>query len=321
MKRGRLIPVATALLLGAVLTLLIVGLRTAKDARYQVTDLGRIPGPSNFTQRRDGGYRSILDINNAGQILVVPPRPWTPYILDATGTRSDLPKHENMQIQAKAVNNLGEVLVAGFRISEATFHKWTPEGGLQACGRIGNVDANNFHLEGFSDRGTVGGWAIGTAYVWNATTGTTKLPKGLVRVFDVNNRGEAVASGNEAVIWSASGGETYLGRLGYPDTVPMGINNRGEVMGYSSTMGGLRWKLTSFLGWIKAFFGRRSQMADGRSHAFHWKNGKMRDLNDLISADSGWTLRVATAVNDRGRIVGSGELDGETHAFLLTPFE
>jgi probable HAF family extracellular repeat protein len=53
-------------------------------------------------------------------------------------------------------------------------------------------------------------------------------------------------------------------------------------------------------------------------HAFLWENGLMTDLNTLIAADSGWILTAATAINDNGDIVGSGLLNGQVHAFLLT---
>lgn len=45
----------------------------------------------------------------------------------------------------------------------------------------------------------------------------------------------------------------------------------------------------------------------------------MKNLNALIPADSGWALTAATAINDAGQIVGTGILDGQTRAFLLTP--
>ena len=47
----------------------------------------------------------------------------------------------------------------------------------------------------------------------------------------------------------------------------------------------------------------------------------MQDLNDLIPA-SGWTLEMATAINDVGQIVGYGvSPSGQMNAFsfLLTP--
>jgi probable HAF family extracellular repeat protein len=46
----------------------------------------------------------------------------------------------------------------------------------------------------------------------------------------------------------------------------------------------------------------------------------MTDLNALISPSSGWTLQIATAINDSGQIVGHGlNSAGQQDAFLLTP--
>jgi len=45
----------------------------------------------------------------------------------------------------------------------------------------------------------------------------------------------------------------------------------------------------------------------------------MTDLNDLIAPGSGWVLIQAQAINDNGWITGYGQIDGEAHAFLLTP--
>ena len=57
-----------------------------------------------------------------------------------------------------------------------------------------------------------------------------------------------------------------------------------------------------------------------RSHAFFYDGEKMIDLNSLVDPSSGWTLVVATAINDLGQIAGSwnGARRAQT-AFLLTP--
>ena len=47
----------------------------------------------------------------------------------------------------------------------------------------------------------------------------------------------------------------------------------------------------------------------------------MIDLNTLIDANSGWMLEYARAINNLGQITGSGRINGETHAFLLTPID
>jgi hypothetical protein len=56
------------------------------------------------------------------------------------------------------------------------------------------------------------------------------------------------------------------------------------------------------------------------AHAFIYRDGAMHDLNDLArTADAGWILSSARAINGSGQIVGFGTHHGETAAFLLTP--
>ena len=55
-------------------------------------------------------------------------------------------------------------------------------------------------------------------------------------------------------------------------------------------------------------------------HAFVWSQAQgFRDLDSFLPADSGWKLRSATAINDRGEIVGSGKWHGAERGFLLIP--
>ncbi len=74
-----------------------------------------------------------------------------------------------------------------------------------------------------------------------------------------------------------------------------GINNKGQVVGYSTTPGGAQ-------------------------HAFLYADARMLDLNTLIDTNSGWTLQLASAINDNGQIVGRGAMPSSSlRAFLLTP--
>ena len=55
--------------------------------------------------------------------------------------------------------------------------------------------------------------------------------------------------------------------------------------------------------------------------AFLYSDGETVSLNSLLPSNSGFgTLRVASAINDHGQIIGWGEdIQGNTHAFLMTP--
>ncbi len=88
---------------------------------------------------------------------------------------------------------------------------------------------------------------------------------------------------------------TDLGTLpGGNDSRGLGINSAGVVVGWST-------------------------IADNTAlHAFLF-DSQMRDLNDLIPAGSGWVLNRAYAINDAGQITGAGTLNGQDHAFVLTP--
>jgi probable HAF family extracellular repeat protein len=82
-------------------------------------------------------------------------------------------------------------------------------------------------------------------------------------------------------------------RLTFPYGNATGINNRGQVVGVAGS--------TSF----------RSPVL--------WHNGAMSLLQDLLPAGTGWDLRYADAINDNGQIVGYGIINGQTHAFIMTP--
>jgi hypothetical protein len=45
----------------------------------------------------------------------------------------------------------------------------------------------------------------------------------------------------------------------------------------------------------------------------------MLDLQTLLPPDSGWVLKIAYDINNRGQITGSGTFNGQPRAYLLTP--
>jgi probable HAF family extracellular repeat protein len=119
---------------------------------------------------------------------------------------------------------------------------------------------------------------------------------------------------------------------------PEAINNRGLIAGFRKTdppgycfllEGGTMRKLDLLPGIsgadLTAINDRGQMVGDVRDaggktgRAVLWENGIPQDLNEQIAAVSGWVLKIALDINDRGQIVGAGQHDGEDHAFLLTP--
>jgi probable HAF family extracellular repeat protein len=121
----------------------------------------------------------------------------------------------------------------------------------------------------------------------------------------INDHGQIIATSFDygdlawhALLWRR-GVVTDLGRV--PDgtnSYAYGINDAGQVVG------------------VGQFVRSGSDIVD---HAFLWRRGHMYDLNDLIPPGSGWELTHAISIADGGAITGTGQIGGETHAYLLLP--
>ena len=142
------------------------------------------------------------------------------------------------------------------------------------------------------------------AIVWTNRTGMEDLGTlpggGSASANSINNLGPAAGGSDtvrhgryyccRAALWDKDKKVVDLGTLGANWAAASAINNNGEVVGTS------QWR------------------------AFLWSQEKgMRDVNHFISHNSGWTLQWATGINDHGQITGWGTINGQTHAFLLTP--
>jgi len=161
---------------------------------------------------------------------------------------------------------------------------------------------------------------------------------------DINASGQ-VTGGNEganyhAFLYTPGSGMTDLGVLPYQSrSVGIGINDSGQVVGVSfipdtgaghaflytpgfgmtdlGTLPGQAWSQGGdinaggqVVGYTSGAYGLR---------AFLYSGGAMTDLNGLIDPSAGWALSLACAINDSDWITGSGDVGGQTHAYLVTP--
>ena len=101
------------------------------------------------------------------------------------------------------------------------------------------------------------------------------------------------------VFWDKGEVRSLPTLAGDPDGFVQGINNRGQVVGFTR------------------FPGAPIERAVDR--AFLWEDGKLSYLDRLIAPRSGWELDEALSINDRGQIVGSGIFRYRSRGFLLTP--
>lgn len=108
------------------------------------------------------------------------------------------------------------------------------------------------------------------------------------------------ANGARAFLYDRGKGMVSLGTLRTDAiSVPTAINMCGQVVGFSGSP-------------------QDDTFTSGLS-AFLYAKGRMVDLNSLVANRSAFHLTAATGINDHGQIVGRGSMNGQLHAFLLTP--
>ncbi len=161
----------------------------------------------------------------------------------------------------------------------------------------------------------------------------------------VNNSGAVTGTSYDGqgnffgFVWK-SGKMTKMGTLGGTWSQAYAINNKGQIAGLAYTKNGSAHAfiancatcplkdLGTFAGstsTVWAFGINDSGLVVGQStfagtyHAFVYSGGKIKDLNGMIPAGSGWVLIDAEGINSTGQIVGMGMRNGQEHAYLLTP--
>jgi len=144
---------------------------------------------------------------------------------------------------------------------------------------------------------------VGGNFVYK--NGVTSHPGGSsVSFTGVNNSGEICGTiavpeagtlGNTNAMLFRNGVITNLGTLGGPNSLALGLNNKGQIVGYFT----LPSDYNNF-------------------HAFLWQNGRMFDIGTLGPASDALNYySQATAINDHGQIVGySLTTSGLIDAFL-----
>jgi probable HAF family extracellular repeat protein len=207
----------------------------------------------------DLGLFSAGGINNAGQVAGMYATPSGAFhaALWQNGVITDLGTLGGTGSSASGINNAGQVVGSSTTIPHSlNNHAFLWQNGVM------------------TDLGTLGGSGSGANAINNAdqVVGSSAIPGSF---FD------------HPFLWQNGVMTDLGGGVGQA----FGINDAGQVVGYSSSQ-----------------------------NAFLWQNGVLTDLNDLLPPNSGWGLETASSINDQGQIVGVGFHNGQQRAFLLTPF-
>jgi len=258
-------------------------------------------------------------INAAGQVAGAfrVPGPHTHAFLYSNGATTDLGTLSgNTESSAFAINGSGQVVGNSYSLnsfggvtsqhvflySNGSMLNLTPLGGVPGlngsindAGQVtglfvtasGTQHAFIYQNGAMTDLGTLDGGVDNRSRSWGLVINAAGQVAGW--------GGTVASNGNLWAFFYSQGAMTALGTFGGSTSQPYAINASGQVTGSADITG------------------------DTDTHAFLYSEGVMTDLNSLIPANSGWTLQVGSAINDNGQITGWGLINGETHAYLLTP--
>jgi uncharacterized membrane protein len=334
--RGLLISAVAVALLA-----LSVGLPPGRAAPpvWSIVDLGTLPG---------GVESGALGLNDAGQVVGYSSA--DPYRVQSVGL---WPNSIGTANGGTGPLTTG-VLFSGGSVTAVAFGAAY---GVNASGEVagGNLQASGtgyaINDAGLVVGSTVAKGAPGEAFASSngATTLLGTLPgDDQSAAYGVNASGEAVGySGQSAAAGASahhqavlfSGGQVLpLGMLkGDTESWAFGVNDSGVAVGVSQGLGGSQAVLfknghVAALG-VPAGDAHSQALginadgvavgtSDSDGFTFHAALFTGKDairLDTLLPSGSGWTLRRATAINDKGQIAGEGTHDGKPRAFMMTP--
>ena len=331
-----------------VICLSAVSTMVSAQTSYSIADLGTIDS---------NGYSASQAVNATGEVTGVAGSSITAtseVFVYSTGTMTNLGTLGGHSGIGNAINRSGQV--AGYsENSSNTYRAFVTRGDTLVD--IGDLGGGSAVAYGINDLGFAVGSAVtkdGSNHPFlyrngrMTDLGTLGSPKGNSwwnSAQGVNNSGVVTgtsydAQGNFfAFVWK-NGKMTKVGTLGGAWSQGNAINNKGQVTGLAYTKNGSAHAflancatcalkdLGTFAGSTSTVWGfgiNDSGVVVGQStfsntyHAFVYTGGKIKDLNTMIPAGSGWVLIDARGINAAGQIVGMGTINGQEHGYLLTP--
>ncbi len=270
---------------------------------YDINDSGNVTGDAKDASGVSFAYFwSPADPNN--------PIPIGPFNGAAPGSHT----------VGNGINNFDVIIGNGFYNSTVSHgFRWTP-GDPHDFDDLGAIAIPSSFAFDINNAGTTVGASATSATPFHAVTAT---PTGNFQVLGPN--GTLVGgAGSTAVAINDHGvivGKAKIGDVAGPHHLFIWQNGQIIDLGTLPSEGAGNRSSTPYRISNSGIIVGDSDVDTGIRHGFVYFNGAMYNLNDLIPDESGFVIKSATGVNEKGQIVGNGGFgyNGDGRAYVLTP--
>jgi len=303
---------------------------TPNGASGTKTDLGTIGGTHSFGNGLNASGQvageSFTSGDSATHAFL-----WKPTMPGGTsGTMHDLLTLGGTNSYGYGINAAGQVTGASDRTGDSKTHAflWKPSspngtsGTMHNLGSLGGTESNGSAINA---SGQVSGSSLTTAdaayraFLWKPSTpnGTSGTMYDLLTLGGTESFGGSINARGQVAGFSYTTGDAAYHAYLWTPTTPNGASGTMQDL---QTLGGLNSYSYNVGAGGQVVGASEVEITSDHTHAFLYTSGSgMVDLNTLIDPLSGWELLDAADINEAGQITGQGLINGEYHAYLLTP--
>jgi probable HAF family extracellular repeat protein len=301
---------------------------------YSIADLGTLGGTSS----------QALALNNTGQVTgtskLAGDQVAHAFLYNPSGSMLDLGTLGGANSDASGISS-GFVVGRSETASGATHAFVYNRGAMTDLGTLGGLNSGALSVNRV---GQVAGYSNVSGSYQHAFRYQNGKMKDLGTLGGLNSVATAIDAKGNVVGYADLVNTTHaffsnglsrmrdLGTLGGTRSYAYDINDKGQIAGDSTTATGEDHVFLIDKGHMSDL----GVVSDGNAVALNnvgeivgdmngtpalYSNGVVTDLNDLLPPGSGWVITTPAAfdINDAGQIAGWGTVNGQTHAFLMTP--
>jgi len=298
---------------------------SAKAVEYSITDLGTL---GSDPQSKAFGVNDYGEVVGYSGMVQGPEEGRRAFLWDSANGMQNLGTLGGNHSEAYEINNTGQVVGRSTLPSgEGNVRGFLWEGSSMID--MGTLGGGWTEAHGINNSCQVVGYSVLSnsveAFRWENNSMTTlQSLTGNSHGYAINEEGQIVGYvGSIAFMWE-DGTVRSLGTLGGNYSFAWDISNSGWIVGESGVSGSPSHH--AFL-WID---GVMTDLGGGIAEAINdagqivgsfglWENGAATALNELLQENHGWFHLYGRDISNSGHIVGEGLINGEVHAFLMTP--